>query len=91
MDRWTARYARMPGATPLVKAEVREWFAQVLVETVLGADALRRSRHWDDGALSTVLSQEALTAVVQPRYFIEERLKRDLARRLGQAPGQAAA
>ena len=90
MDRWKERYAQTPGASSMVEAEVREWYAQVLVETILGADALRRSRHWDDGSLSAVLSQEALTAVVQPRYFIEERLKRDLARRLGQASSQAA-
>jgi hypothetical protein len=90
MDRWKERYAQTPGASSIVEAEVREWYAQVLVETILGADALRRSRHWDDGSLSAVLSQEALTAVVQPRYFIEERLKRDLARRLGQASSQAA-
>jgi hypothetical protein len=41
--------------------------------------------------LAALLSQEALTAAVQPRYFIEERLRRDLARRLGQAPAQVAA
>jgi hypothetical protein len=91
MRRWKDRYEKTPGATPVVEAEVREWYAQVLVETILGADSLRRSRHWDDAALSAVLSPEALTAVVQPRYFIEERLKRDLARRLGQAPSQVAA
>lgn len=91
MRRWKDRYEKTPGSTPVVEAEVREWYAQVLVETILGADALRRSRHWDDADLSTVLSPEALTAVVQPRYFIEERLKRDLARRLGQAPSQVAA
>lgn len=91
MRRWKERYKLTPGAAAVVEAEVREWFAQVLVETILGTDSLRRSRHWDDGSLDAVLSQEALTAVVQPRYFIEERLKRDLSRRLGQPQDQVAA
>jgi hypothetical protein len=43
MHRWRERYQRVPGAAPIIEAEIREWYAQILVETVLGADALRRS------------------------------------------------
>ena len=39
----------------------------------------------------SLLSPEALTAAVQPRYFIEERLKRDLARALGSTGARLAA
>ena len=91
MRRWRERYASIPGAAPVVETQVREWYAQVLVETVLGAQALRRSRYWSDQDLEALLSQEALTAAVQPRYFIEERLKRDLARALGPTTGRIAA
>jgi hypothetical protein len=38
------------------------------------------SRHWSDQHLDSLHSPEALTAAVQRRYLIEERLKRDLAR-----------
>lgn len=85
MKRWTERFARVPGAAPVVRASVREWYAQVLVETVLGAQSLRGSRNWSDSDFVALLSEEALSAVVQPRYFIEERLKRDLRSLLGTA------
>jgi len=91
MRRWRDRYRSVPGAGPVVAAEVREWYAQLLVETVLGAQALRRSRYWSDQDLEALLAPSALTAAVQPRYFIEERLKRDLARALGSKSGRAAA
>ena len=83
MARWEKQFATVPGARQVVRAGVREWYAQTLMETVLGAQALRGGRHWSDADLDALLSQEALTAAVQPRYLIEERLKRDLRGRLG--------
>jgi hypothetical protein len=85
MTRWERRFASVPGADPVVRAAVREWFAQTLVETILGGQALRGSRHWSDADIDALLSEEALTAAVQARYLIEERLKRDLRGRLGAA------
>ena len=84
MGRWKDRYAAIPGAAAVVEDRVRDWYGQVLVETVLGAQALRGSKHWDDTRLEQLLSEEALTAAVQPRYFIELKLKQELAQALGQ-------
>jgi len=83
MSRWEEQFASVPGAGSVVGTAVREWYAQTLVETVLGSQALRGSRHWSDTDVDALLSEEALTAAVQPRYLIEERLKRDLRSRLG--------
>ena len=83
MTRWQQQFRHVPGAEGVVNAAVREWYAQTLVETVLGARALRGGRYWSDADIEVLLSQEALTAAVQPRYFIEERLKRDLRAQLG--------
>lgn len=58
---------------------------------MLGAQGLRGSRWWNDGAVEALLSEEALTAAVQPRFFIEGRLKKDLAQALGQKSGGAKA
>lgn len=90
MSRWEQQFARVPGAGPVVRAAVREWYAQTLVETVLGGQALRGSRHWSDANIDALLSAEALTAAVQPRYLIEERLKRDLRSQLGARANSAA-
>lgn len=83
MRRWQQRYAAIPGSNAVIEDRVRDWYGQVLVETVLGAQALRGSKHWDDKRLAQLLSEEALTAAVQPRYFIEMRLKQELAQALG--------
>ena len=91
MERWRKHYEATPGSAPIVEEQVRQWYAQILVETVLGSDAMRGSRWWTEADLDGLLSEEALTAAVQPRYFIEERLKRDLARILGSAPALAIA
>ena len=45
MGRWKDRYAAIPGAAAVVEDRVRDWYGQVLVETVLGAQALRGSKH----------------------------------------------
>jgi hypothetical protein len=66
MRRWKDRYEDIPGAAGIIEAEVRGWFAQQLVETILGAQALRRSRECDDQAIDRLLSQEALTATPRP-------------------------
>jgi hypothetical protein len=43
-----------------------------------------------DRDLEQLTLKVALTSSIQPRYFIEERLKRDLARELGRAVKAAA-
>jgi hypothetical protein len=90
MKRWREHYNTTPGAGAIVDEAIREWYAQVLVETVLGAESLRGSRWWSDRDLEQLTSEVALTTAIQPRYFIEERLKRDLARELGRAVKAAA-
>lgn len=82
-ERWVRQFSKVPGAESVVRAAVREWYAQTLVETVLGAQALRGSRYWSEADIDALLSEEALTAAVQPRYLIEQRLKRDLRSQLG--------
>lgn len=73
-----------------IEDAVKEWYSLTLIEVVLGAQGLRGSRWWGEAAIENLLSEEALTAAVQPRFFIEGRLKKNLAQALGQAVEKAA-
>ena len=62
---------------------VKEWFQQQLVETVLGALALRKSGNWSEQEVEELWGEAALTSAVLPRYHIDERIKRSLGSKLG--------
>ncbi len=81
--RWRKFYSHIPSAEPVVEAIVKEWFQQQLVETVLGALALRRSGNWSEQEVEELWSEAALTAAVLPRYHVDERIKRSLGSKLG--------
>jgi hypothetical protein len=66
-----------------------EWFEQALIETVLGAQALRGARHWSIDDMDALLSEQALTAAVLPRYHIDIAIKRALGARLGSVKDRA--
>jgi hypothetical protein len=80
---WTKKYEHAPGAASVVQEVVREWFEQQLVEAVMGAKALRDSPEWTMDTLEKAWSQEALTAVVIPRYHVNHAISRGLGSRLG--------
>jgi hypothetical protein len=79
---WTRRYRGTPGARPVVRAQVREWFEQTLVEVVLCA----RSSHWDAEQLAALLCPSALSAAVLPRQLLYATLNKRLGQKLGTAP-----
>lgn len=81
--RWTKYYSNSAGTAAVVDQVVREWFEQQLVEAVLGAQALRASRHWTSTEIAELWSEETLTAVVLPRYHVDNSVKRALGAKLG--------
>lgn len=83
IDRWTNIYSTVPGAQQAVTDTVREWFEQSLVEAVLSSNALRNSEHWSIEHVRQMLSEEALTTVILPRWHIEQNVKRLLNKKLG--------
>jgi Histidine kinase-, DNA gyrase B-, and HSP90-like ATPase len=83
IERWCKQYSNAPGATPVVREAVREWFEQALIETVLGVQSLRDARYWNMEDIRDALSQEALTAAVMPRYHIDVAVRRALGAKLG--------
>jgi len=84
VDEWATDYADAPGARVIVEAHVREWFAQQLVETVLGAQALAGSPRWTAEAIDAeLLSEGGLTAALLPRIPIALQLRKRLNQKLG--------
>lgn len=70
---------------------VHEWFAQALVETVIGCQALQGERRWSPNDMETVLSEEALTAAVMQRYHVANAVKRTLGTKMGSLRDKAGA
>ncbi len=89
IKRYTDRYSDVPGAETTITEVVREWFEQNLIETVLGAQALRSGRFWSIDDMEALLSEQALTAAVMPRYHIDNAIKRALGARLGSVKERA--
>jgi hypothetical protein len=83
IDRWCKKYSHAPGARPVVEQVVREWFEQQLVEAVLGALAIRGSSQWTLQDTEKLWNEEALTAVILPRYHVDNSIKRALGSKLG--------
>jgi hypothetical protein len=83
IDRWCHFYKHVPGARDVIKDVVQEWFEQQLIETVMGAHALRDVRQWTLDDVQQLWSEEALTAAVLPRYHVDNAVKRALGAKLG--------
>jgi len=83
IERYVEKYRHAPGAKAAIVPIVREWFQQQLIEAVLGAHALRGSRQWTLADMEKLWSEEALTAVVMPRYHVDNSVKRALGAKLG--------
>lgn len=83
IDRWRKFYGQASGVEATVESVVKEWFQQQLVETVLGALALRKSGNWSEVEVEALWSEEALTSAVLPRYHIDVCIKRSLGSKIG--------
>ncbi len=83
-------YKDTAAAETLVTTAVRGWFAQALVEAVIGVQALRNSKEWSPDEIGHALSEEALTACVMQRYHVHLAVKRELGAKIGSAKQVAA-
>lgn len=77
--------AGVPAAEGVIRKRVHEWFAQQLIEAVMGMQALRGSREWPEERITSALSEEGLTAAVMPRYSVYLQIKRGISSDLGSA------
>jgi hypothetical protein len=77
------RYEGYPGVEQTVPEIIKEWYSQQLVEAVLGVINVRGSAKWTPSQVDAALSEEALTAVVMPRYNLYHQVSRALGTKLG--------
>ena len=89
-ERWCKKYAHAAGGRAVIESVVREWFEQQLIEAVMGASTLRGSSQWTMQDYERLWSEEALTAVVLPRYHVDVNIRRALGTRLGSLREHAA-
>jgi len=90
IDRWEKLYRSVPGARQVITEVVHEWFEQQLIEVVYTVDFLRGDKEWKESDITTVVSDEALTAAVLPRYHIEMAVRRTLGAKLGSLKDRSA-
>lgn len=83
IDRWAEAYQHVPGAKATIREVAHEWFEQQLIETVMSAQALKKTGKWSLQELERLWTEEALTASVLPRWHIDQSIKRNLGHRLG--------
>lgn len=85
-DYWVSQYEERGSVREIVTDEVRVWYEQALIETVIGVQALRNSQEWSLEEIQKALSEDALTAAVMQRYHVNVSVKRGLGAKLGKAP-----
>ncbi len=69
-------YEGYSGVEKTVPEVVKEWYAQQLVETVVGVLSVKGSAKWTQAHVDQALSEEALTAAVMPRYHLFQQVSR---------------
>jgi hypothetical protein len=82
-------YEGYPGTEKTVPEVIKEWYAQQLVEAVLGVLTVRGSAKWPPNLVEKALSEEALTSVVMPRYNLYQQVSRVLGTKLGSLKDKA--
>lgn len=85
IDRWEKVYKHVPGARQVVTEVVHEWFEQQLIEVIYSVDYLKGDKQWSQSDMAAIVSDEALTAAVMPRYHIEMAVRRTLGSKMGSA------
>jgi hypothetical protein len=83
IERWEKQYRGVAAAKQIITEVVHEWFEQQLVEVIYSVDFLRGDKEWTDADIANMVSDEALTAAVLPRYHIEMAVRRSLGSKLG--------
>lgn len=83
VERWEKQYRGMAAAKQIITEVVREWFEQQLIEVIYSVDFLRGDKEWSEADIAAMVSDEALTAAVLPRYHIEMAVRRTLGSKLG--------
>ena len=83
IDKWNREIGKGTAVTEIIRKAVHTWFQQALEETVIGIQALQKSKEWTPEDIAKAISEEALTAAVMQRYHVYNSVKRQLGSKLG--------
>jgi hypothetical protein len=83
INKWNRDLVGGAAVNEAVTRAVRNWFQQALEETVIGIQALQKSKEWTDEDIRKATSEEALTAAVMQRYHVYNSVKRELGSKFG--------
>ena len=67
----------------LISDIVKQWYAQMIIESVLGTMRLEGSKMWPSDKIEAALSEESLTAVAMQRYHLVNAVKREVHSKCG--------
>jgi hypothetical protein len=84
-DRFLKVYEKYTNAKELIPKVVRKWYAQHLIETVLGAEQVRDSKMWSGPCIDKLTSTEALTGAVMAKYALISQMREEIEISLGLA------
>jgi hypothetical protein len=76
-------YQGVPGSSDVIRDVAKQWYAQAIVETIIGVQGLVNSKAWKPDHIDSALSDEALTVAVMQRYHVFNAMKRELGSKLG--------
>ncbi|HXQ34135.1 MAG TPA: hypothetical protein VN843_08990, partial [Anaerolineales bacterium] len=83
IERFKRELGGSAAVNDIITSSVQTWFQQMLMETVIGIQALQKSKEWTNNDIAAATSEEALTAAVMPRYHVYTSVKRELGSKLG--------
>jgi hypothetical protein len=83
IERFKKELGGSAAVNDIITHAVRTWFQQTLMETVIGIQALQKSKEWTTDDIAKAISEEALTTAVMPRYHVYNSVKRELGSKLG--------
>jgi hypothetical protein len=79
------KYGRQIGGAPVIVAEVRAAYEDLVIEYIFGVLRLRSQPHWTSKAEGHVLDDRCLTGCLMQHYTLAGRIDERLARRLRKA------
>lgn len=86
IEYFSKQYPSIAGVRESIRSQIMIWWEQMLLEAVLAFQDFKRSPHWID---MHVLTDEALTMAVLPRYHFFNAFKRAIRTQLGKPEVEA--
>ncbi len=82
IEDWKQQYKNVPGSTHEITNTIEQWYAQVLVETVIRTRQYGHTNPWRNTSVDDMLTPASLTAAAMQIYFLNDAVAKSLALKL---------